>query len=61
MLADVFGFLPLAIGIGRGTDLLKPLSVAVMGGLLISVFMSLWLAPVIYGGLFMKKNKNTLP
>ncbi len=55
MLADVFGFLPLAIGIGRGTDLLKPLSVAVMGGLLISVFMSLWLAPVIYGGLFMKK------
>ena len=55
MLADVFGFLPLAIGIGRGTDLLKPLSVAVMGGLLISVFMSLWLAPVIYGGLFIKK------
>jgi len=57
MLADVFGFLPLAIGIGRGTDLLKPLSVAVMGGLLISVFMSLWLAPVIYAGLFVKKNK----
>ncbi|MGC8554074.1 MAG: efflux RND transporter permease subunit [Candidatus Acidulodesulfobacterium sp.] len=52
MLADVFGFLPLAVGIGRGTDLLKPLSVAVMGGLLISVFMSLWLAPVIYAGLF---------
>ena len=58
MLADVFGFLPLAIGIGRGTDLLKPLSVAVMGGLLISVFMSLWLAPVIYAGLFMKKTKK---
>jgi multidrug efflux pump subunit AcrB len=51
MLADIFGFLPLAIGIGRGTDLLKPLSVAVMGGLSVSVFMSLWLAPVIYGGL----------
>ena len=54
MLADTFGFLPLAIGIGRGTDLLKPLSVAVMGGLLVSVFMSLWLAPVIYSGLFKK-------
>ncbi len=48
MLADVLGFLPLVIGIGRGTDLLKPLAVAVMGGLLLSVFMSLWLAPVIY-------------
>ena len=60
MLADVFGFLPLAIGIGRGTDLLKPLSVAVMGGLLISVFMSLWLAPVIYGGLFLKKKYTKL-
>ena len=57
MLADTFGFLPLAIGIGRGTDLLKPLSVAVMGGLLVSVFMSLWLAPVIYAGLFIKKKK----
>ena len=49
MLADVLGFLPLAVGIGRGTDLLKPLAVAVMGGLLLSVFMSLWLAPVLYG------------
>ncbi|MDA8158878.1 MAG: efflux RND transporter permease subunit [Deltaproteobacteria bacterium] len=54
MLADIFGFLPLAFGIGRGTDLLKPLSVAVMGGLFVSVFMSLWLAPVIYSGLFNK-------
>ncbi|MHB1662150.1 MAG: efflux RND transporter permease subunit, partial [bacterium] len=54
MLADTFGFLPLAIGIGRGTDLLKPLSIAVMGGLSVSVFMSLWLAPVIYSGLFIK-------
>jgi multidrug efflux pump subunit AcrB len=48
MLADVLGFLPLVVGVGRGTDLLKPLAVAVMGGLLLSVFMSLWLAPVIY-------------
>ena len=55
MLADTFGFLPLAIGIGRGTDLLKPLSIAVIGGLSVSIFMSLWLAPVIYSGLFPKK------
>ncbi|MHB1679950.1 MAG: efflux RND transporter permease subunit [bacterium] len=59
MLADIFGFLPLAIGIGRGTDLLKPLSIAVMGGLLISVFMSLWLAPVIYSGLFINRTNKS--
>ncbi|MGC9160039.1 efflux RND transporter permease subunit [Acidithiobacillus sp.] len=55
MLADVLGFLPLIVGVGRGTDLLKPLAVAVMGGLLLSVFMSLWLAPVIYSAWAGKK------
>ncbi len=48
MLADVLGFLPLAFGIGRGTDLLRPLAIAVMGGLLIGTLMTLWLAPVLY-------------
>ena len=52
MLADVLGFLPLAVSIGHGTDLLKPLAVAVMGGLTLSAVTSLWLAPVIYAGLY---------
>ena len=51
MLADVLGFLPLAVGVGRGTDLLRPLAIAVMGGLLLSRVMSLWLAPVLFGAL----------
>ena len=48
MLADVLGFLPLAVGIGRGTDLLRPLAIAVVGGLIIGTAMTLWLAPVLY-------------
>ena len=48
MLADVLGFLPLAFGIGRGTDLLRPLAIAVMGGLVIGTVSTLWLAPVLY-------------
>lgn len=48
MLADVLGFLPLALGIGRGTDLLRPLAIAVMGGLALGTVMTLWLAPVLY-------------
>lgn len=51
MLADVLGFLPIAIGVGRGTDLLRPLAIAVMGGLTLALFSSLWLAPVLYAGL----------
>ena len=34
MSADIVGFLPLAIGIGKGTDLLKPLAIATIGGLI---------------------------
>ncbi len=48
MLADIGGFLPLAIGIGRGTALLQPMAVAVMGGLALATASSLWVAPVLY-------------
>ncbi|OBS09191.1 efflux RND transporter permease subunit [Acidihalobacter prosperus] len=59
MLADVLGFLPIAIGVGRGTDLLKPLAIAVMGGLSLAVFASLWLAPVFYAGLLRLRPART--
>ncbi len=51
MLADVFGFLPLAVGVGHGTNLLQPLALSVMGGLLLATFMTLWVAPVLYAAL----------
>lgn len=51
MLADIGGFLPLAIGIGRGTALLQPLAVAVMGGLALAALSSLWIAPLLYAAL----------
>jgi heavy metal efflux system protein len=51
MLADIGGFLPLAIGVGRGTALLQPLAVAVMGGLALALPSTLWLAPVLYAAL----------
>jgi len=57
MLADVFGFLPLAIGIGRGTDLLQPLAIAVMGALTLGTIMTLWLAPVLYTAWFTAEKK----
>lgn len=51
MLADVLGFMPIAIGVGRGTDLLRPLAISVIGGLTLALVSSLWLAPVLYAGL----------
>ena len=47
-LACALGMLPLAYGIGRGADMLKPLAIAVMGSLLFSVLLSLVATPTIY-------------
>lgn len=47
-LAAALGMLPLAYGIGSGTDMLKPLAVAVIGALAISVLLSLVATPTLY-------------
>jgi CzcA family heavy metal efflux pump len=47
-LAAVFGMLPLALAIGSGSQMLQPLAIAVIGGLLISMLLSLVVTPVVY-------------
>jgi len=47
-LAAALGMLPLAWGIGSGADMLKPLAIAVIGALGISVLLSLVATPVAY-------------
>ena len=47
-LAAALGMLPLAYGIGSGADMLKPLAVAVMGALAVSVLLSLVATPAVY-------------
>jgi multidrug efflux pump subunit AcrB len=47
-MAAAFGMLPLAYGIGSGADMLKPLAVAVIGALCISVVLSLVATPTAY-------------
>jgi len=42
------GLLPLAYGVGAGADMLRPLAVAVIGALVISLILSLIAAPVFY-------------
>ncbi len=47
-LCTLFGLLPLALGIGSGAELQKPLAIAVIGGLTISTFITLVVIPVFY-------------
>jgi multidrug efflux pump subunit AcrB len=47
-LTTAIGMLPLAYGIGSGADMLKPLAIAVIGALFISVLLSLIATPAVY-------------
>jgi multidrug efflux pump subunit AcrB len=50
-LAAGLGMLPLAWGIGSGADMLRPLAIAVIGALCISVVLSLVATPTLYAEL----------
>ena len=47
-MAAALGMLPLAYGIGSGADMLRPLAIAVIGALAISVLLSLVATPTLY-------------
>ena len=57
-LAATLGLLPMAYGIGAGSDMLKPLAIAVIGALALSVLLSLIATPTVY--LLMRRGENAL-
>ncbi len=50
-LAALFGAVPLAVGLGSGSELRKPLGISIIGGLIVSQMLTLYSTPVIYLGL----------
>jgi len=47
-LVGIVGMVPLALGLHEGTELLKPMAVGVMGGLVFSIFLTLLFLPALY-------------
>jgi HAE1 family hydrophobic/amphiphilic exporter-1 len=47
-LTTILALVPLAIGVGQGSELMQPLGIVVIGGLLLSTLVTLVLVPTVY-------------
>ncbi len=59
-LAAILGMLPLALAIGAGSELLQPLAIAVIGGLVFALILSLVVTPTVYALLQNSKTGSKL-
>ena len=47
-LTTIFGMFPLALGLGQGSELMRPLAIAVVGGLMVATVLTLFVVPSAY-------------
>ena len=58
-LTTILGMVPMAFFPGEGSDLVQPIGLTVIGGLVINTLMTLYLAPVLYS-IFNRKHKSNV-
>lgn len=47
-LTTILGLVPLALGLGEGTEINRPMGITVIGGLISSTFLTLFIIPIVY-------------
>ena len=58
-IATILGALPIAIGLGNGAQSRMPMGIVVVGGLLFSLILTLYVIPAVYT--FISRDKKKLP
>lgn len=62
-LTTILGMLPMALGIGEGSELWQPMGISIIGGLVFSTFLTLLVVPVMYslfGGAGVKRRRRKM-
>ncbi len=60
-LTTVLGIIPMALGIGEGAEIYSPLGQSIAGGLLTSTLITLFLVPVLYYLVEIRRHRSTAP
>ena len=59
-LTTILGMVPMAMGIGEGSEIWQPMGIAVVGGLLVSTFITLFIVPALYSMLEGYKERKAM-
>jgi len=57
-LTTIFALSTMSFGVGTGTEIIQPMAITSIGGLVYATFLTLILVPVLYDGFYRDKAKD---